>query len=415
MIGGETLMARLGLDTSGFKAGLKDAHSSFSQLAGSMAKVAGISFGVSGLEEGVRKAVEYGAQISDLSTRFGVSAESLQKLGNAAELHGSSLEGVAKAFNKLEIAQSRALAGSTGQIEAFAHLGVSVDDLRKLSPEEIMVKLGKSSMDAADMVSILGRNALELIPTLQGLADGTIKYGKAISDLNIQKLKEADDAWKRLGQDLEIGGGHAVGAIFNLFGELKNHGTAAFDDLKTSGVSLWSAIKEAAHGNLSAAMKDVNVFANGMQQAWQSMDMTGWNDKKADGKKTTKAAPLTPPQRMAAEKAWEASQASFKELTDEGPHYGGPGKFNGGTAEKMYAAQQARMVQQLEAQSKQVRLTGISPTGESAMQLQGRADAIRQTLPIKETEKASADIANGVKTGMADGFELLKSINDRLG
>lgn len=417
MIGGESLMARLGLDTTGFKAGLREAHSAFSQLAGKMSAMAGVSIGVAGLEEGVRKAVEYGARIQDLSERFHVSAESLQKLGNAAELHGSSLEGVAKAFNRLEIAQSKALDGSTRQIQAFSNLGINVEDLRKLSPEEIMVKLGASSLDAADMVAILGKNALELIPTLKGLADGTIKYGKAISNLNIQKLKEADDAWKRLGQNLEIGSGHAVGAIFNLFDGLKNHGKEAFEDLKTASGSLWSAVKEAAHGNLSKAMEDLNAFAYGMKQAQLSMDMTGWNDKKAGNKKT--GSQKTAPQLAAEEKAWEASQTSLKDLATEGPHglrRTGDNTYQQGTgtAQMIYAAQQARLVEQLEAQSKQVRLTGISPTGETSRQLYDRASAIRQTLPIKETEKNAADLSAAVKGGMAEGFELLQDIRDRL-
>ena len=418
MIGGESLMARLGLDTTGFKAGLKDAHSAFSQLKGNMATGVGVTVGVAGIEQGIRKVVEYGARIQDLSTRYQVNAESLQRLGNAAELHGSSLEGVAKGFNKLEIAESKALAGSIRQVQAFSNLGITVDDLRKLSPEEIMLKLGNSSMDAADMVAILGRNALELIPTLKGLADGTIKYGKAISALNIQKLKEADDAWKRLGQDLEIGGGHAVGAIFNLFGELKNRGKESFEDLKTASTELWSAVKNAAHGNLSEAMKDLNAFAYGMKQAQLSMDMTGWNDKKAGNKKTG-GSQKTAPQLAAEDKAWEASQTSFKELAGEGPHglrRTGDNTYQQGTgtAQMQYAASQARLVEQLEAQSKQVRLTGISPTGETAHQLSDRASAIRQTLPMKETDKASAGLAEAVKGGMSEGFELLKDIKDRL-
>lgn len=203
---GAAIIAQLGLDTRHFKSGLQSALGSASSFGTKMAGVLGASVSIAGLEQFVSKVVAYGDKIQDLSDRYGVNAEALQKLGNIAETQGSSLEGVAKGFNKLLINSSQALSGNKEMIESFSALGVSVGDLRRLSPEEIMVKIGKSSMDAADLVKVLGKSALELRPTLDGLAKGTLKYGDAISAVDIEKLDRAADLWKKLWQAILIGG-----------------------------------------------------------------------------------------------------------------------------------------------------------------------------------------------------------------
>ena len=51
-------------------------------------------------------------------------------------------------------------------------------------------------MNAADMVTVLGKSALELRPALAGIADGTSEIGGAINADDIQRLKDADDLWK---------------------------------------------------------------------------------------------------------------------------------------------------------------------------------------------------------------------------
>jgi hypothetical protein len=212
---GSSITARLGLDTAGFKSGLNTAHSQLTGFGKTLAGVFGASLSIVGLEQFISKIVDYGDKIQDLSDRYGVNAEALQKLGNIAETQGSSLEGVAKGFNKLLINSSQAVGGNQEMIQSFAALGITLDDLRKLAPEEIMLKIGKSSMDAADLVKVLGKSALELRPTLAGLADGTLKYGKAIDALDIEKLDRAADILKFLLQEVLVRGATVVVASFD--------------------------------------------------------------------------------------------------------------------------------------------------------------------------------------------------------
>ncbi len=203
-----------GADNSGLKAGMAElrgiaaqAHQDISSEFGRSIAVGGI---VAAIGEVTKSTVEYGARVYDLGQRFGVSTDALQRFGNAAEKNGSSLEGVAQGFNKLLIAQSKAIGGNQELIDHFANLNISVNDLKTLSPDEIMLKLGKSSMNAADTVAILGRNGLQLRPVLQGLADGTIEFGAAINELNVERLKEIDDQMKEIGEEAKVGASYMI-------------------------------------------------------------------------------------------------------------------------------------------------------------------------------------------------------------
>jgi hypothetical protein len=229
----------LGLDAKEFDARLAAIESKVGQASKSMSKsFGGVSLGglggalggflsVSAVAAAGKAVIDYVARVQDLSDRFGVSTDAIQHFGNAAEKNGSSLEAMTMGFNKLEIARSKALKGDHELIGSFHELGISINDLQKLKPEELVTKIGASSMKAADMVKVFGKSALELRPTLAGIADGTIKMGDAIDGINIKRLKEAQDEWKKLFEVLTIKGGTAIGF---LVGEL-NKASAQFEGL----------------------------------------------------------------------------------------------------------------------------------------------------------------------------------------
>jgi hypothetical protein len=202
--------ARLAALESKIQSSSKNMSKSFAGVGGGIGGALGGFLTVGALAGAVKGIVDYGAQIQDLSNRFGVSTDALQHFGNEAEKNGTSLESVAMGFNKLAIARSRAMEGQGKLIDSFNHLGISMADVQKLSPEQLMMKIGASSMNAADMVELLGRSSLELKPLLEGLASGAIKVGDAIDKQMIAKLKHADDATKTFYQNLLIYGVRAA-------------------------------------------------------------------------------------------------------------------------------------------------------------------------------------------------------------
>jgi hypothetical protein len=222
----------LGLDANQFDRELAAASGKIQSLGKTLSGALGglgVGLSVGGIAAALKSLTSYGANIADLSKTYGVSTDALQHFGNAAEKNGTSLEAVANGFKKLELARSKALGGNEELAAAFLQLGVHIQDLQKLDPEQIMVKLASSTMNAADMVKVLGKNALELRPLLAGLADGTAQFGEAIDKGTIAKLKKADDTYKTFWERVRIGGANAFDFIdkagektFGLYDKLGN-------------------------------------------------------------------------------------------------------------------------------------------------------------------------------------------------
>jgi hypothetical protein len=261
----------LGLDAKEFDARLAAIESKVAAASKGMSKsFGGVSLaGLAGLGigAGIESVMNYAARIQDLSDQLGVSTDAIQHFGNAAEKNGSSLEAMGQGFRKLEVARSKALQGDQELIQAFQRLGISIFDLAKLKPEELMKKLGASSLDAADTVKLLGKNALELRPTLIGIADGTIKIGKAIDKIDIKKLKEADDLFKQLGENSRVIGATVIGSAgtaFEVFRDkVKSSAKAAGEAVGAFGAKclyVRDVVKDLFSGNFQGAKEDTALF-----------------------------------------------------------------------------------------------------------------------------------------------------------
>lgn len=261
----------LGLDAKEFDARLAALEGKVVASSKTMSKsFGGIGLGALaglGIGAGIESVMAYAARIQDLSDQLGVSTDAIQHFGNAAEKNGSSLEAMGMGFRKLELARSKALQGDQELIQAFQRLGVSVIDLAKLKPEELMQRLGASSLDAADTVKILGKSALELRPTLAGIADGTVKIGQAIDAIDVKKLKEADDLFKQLGENSKVMGATVIagaGTAFEVFRDkVKSSAKAAGEAVGAFGAKclyVRDALKDLFTGNFQGAKEDTALF-----------------------------------------------------------------------------------------------------------------------------------------------------------
>jgi hypothetical protein len=368
---GEKLIAYLGLDTAGFKTGLTGAESALSSFVGKI----GLGFSIVGLANSAREIIAYGSTIQDLSDRFDVSTTALQQFGNAGELVGTSLEGVARAFNKLELSRARALQGSEAQVKAFADLGISLQDLQALSPDQLMQKLGKSSLNAADLVKVLGKNALEIRPLLAGLGDESIRLGDAIDEGLIRQLDAADDSIKKFYQGAKILGGTGLGNFF----QNADAGVRTLERLSTA----------LSKGDIIGSMKAlVSVFGKEAKLLTPGLNFLPSGDEtKTPGKKQKRPGEEqqvaeTPAQRRAAQKEKERTQLSLSDLAALDPSADVELRNN---IQASYASQQARNVQGLEAGARrQVELNDP----EGARRTLSRADEMRQSIGnLKDSEK----------------------------
>ncbi len=218
-----------GIDSSSVKTGLaeirayaKETFASFDSIGKSFAGGFLGGVGIGSIVSFAKGVFDLAGHIEDLSERFGVGTKFIQQWAGAGEEAGVSMDDVAQALNKQTIAISRANNGNEQLVRDFQALGVSVGDLKNLTPEQIWEKISHSSMNAASMVEIFGRNALSLIPVMKSVADGTVPLGEAIDDNVIKKLDSAGDAWTRAEKRGEVRGGNLLGYLVQIGEKFKN-------------------------------------------------------------------------------------------------------------------------------------------------------------------------------------------------
>jgi len=199
--------AKLALDASGFDRGLATAQSSVMRFAKTTGGLIAGAFAFDKIIAGFSSAIEKGDQLQDIAEKFGVSASKLQLLGNAASVFGSGIDQVSAGLNKLSLAQQKALAGDSGLAGTFAEVGISLDELRSMKPEDILLKISDSFASGANegrqfiiVNELLGKAQTDLIKVLNQGSASIIDQGEAIgvySDQQIASLSALSDSLKQ--------------------------------------------------------------------------------------------------------------------------------------------------------------------------------------------------------------------------
>lgn len=157
---------------------------------------------VAGLGAGAKAALDYADSLTKLADRTGISITALQRLGAIADASGNNVEQIASAVNAM---QKRISEGADGTVEALGQIGLSVAQLKALSPDEQFIAIAKgvqSIKDPAEQTRIamdlFGKSGAELLPTLKAdvdsLADSTFK----MSEDSVKALDDFGDGFGRL-------------------------------------------------------------------------------------------------------------------------------------------------------------------------------------------------------------------------
>jgi hypothetical protein len=129
---------------------------------------------------------------SKMAARLGMTYGEFAGLSLAADLAGVSMETVGKASTKAEIAFANASAGSAVAAAAFSRLGLSVDDLKKMSAAErfdaitaAIAAMPNEADRAAASVKIFGKAGADLLPLFSGGVDGIAQARKEAERLGL--------------------------------------------------------------------------------------------------------------------------------------------------------------------------------------------------------------------------------------
>lgn len=134
-----------------------------------------------------------GDQLDKMSLRTGVTGSALAELGFAAEQSGANIGSIESMIRKMQKTIGDAATGSKSQIEAFDQLGLSIESLQGLTPDQQFEAIGDAvgkiedpTMRAAAAMDIFGRSGTELLPML-----GSIKsLRQEARDLGIVPAQE---------------------------------------------------------------------------------------------------------------------------------------------------------------------------------------------------------------------------------
>lgn len=224
-----SLKAFLGLDGSGFELGMKRAESSVNKLGHSLEglakdKIAEL-FGGAALEEGVRRAIEFGHHMANVAKQMGITTDEAQQLDYQMSETNGSIEAVATAFKKLKLAQAEVLRGSKEMRDAFKVFGINPDEAIGLSGADLYKKIGGkvgsisgelSPMQQEALQKIMGRGSDSLIPSFKSAPK--LPSEMIIPGETVQKYDEMDKASKNIWRRIRnMAGASAVFATESLF------------------------------------------------------------------------------------------------------------------------------------------------------------------------------------------------------
>lgn len=166
-----------------------------------------------------------GDNLEKMSKRTGVGVKALSELAFAAEQSGASLDSVEKGIRGMQRSLLNAEMGSKTATDALSALGLSVDELSGMSPEDQFTKIADAIGDVEDpskraalAMQLFGRAGSELLPMMSENAEGIANLRKEANELgrtmtaeDAQAAAELTDAMNRV-KSVFIGVKNQIGA-----------------------------------------------------------------------------------------------------------------------------------------------------------------------------------------------------------
>ncbi len=184
------------VDTSGAAAGMASIENQVKKTANSIGSYLSGAFSAGAILAEIDKITAAAETIHREAARFGIDAEQLQVVTNAAKQLGLDIGTVARSMNLLEINAQKALDPTTKQALAMEHLGISAKAFAALNPEQQFFALAdaykNSAQDGqayADVAELIGRRNTEMVPLLAKGSQAIIDQGKAFNVMSNEEIE----------------------------------------------------------------------------------------------------------------------------------------------------------------------------------------------------------------------------------
>jgi len=162
----------------------------FAKAGAGMVAVGAVIIG--GMAKLVNSYSQAGDEVAKMARRTGISTEALSEMRHVADITGTSLTDFEKGIKKMSKSLVDADAGLETYIRSFDRIGLSVEDLMAMKPEEqfftIAEAIGQLANDteqAATAQEIFGRAGTMLIPMMEETGESIAFLRQEAHELNI--------------------------------------------------------------------------------------------------------------------------------------------------------------------------------------------------------------------------------------
>ena len=222
--------------------------------------------------------------LAKTSDALGVTTQELQAMHHIAELNGVSTEAMNKALKKMEVNLGAAARSGGTAANALEDIGINIDELMQLSPDEQLEKLSAAivnvesqSKKASIANDVFGKSGLEMLKVMENIKndglDPTIgaleDYGIAISRVDAAKVEQANDAFLEVQKTIEGISNQITIALAPYVTELASRFNDASSEAGGFGNQVENALRQAIHfaGQFADMMRGIHVVFKGVELA----------------------------------------------------------------------------------------------------------------------------------------------------
>jgi hypothetical protein len=190
-------MAALHEATKPIAEGNKSILETLTPLAGAF----GVAFSVGAVVQFGRELLADADALVKLSEKTGIAIEPLQQLKHLAEQSGVSLESMSGAITQMQI---RIAGGDKSAVGALRALGLSIEELRALSPERQFIEIAQEVGRIEDPMErartaydLFGRKGTEVLPVMLADIKAISDEAPVMSQRTVESLDSIGDAMDR--------------------------------------------------------------------------------------------------------------------------------------------------------------------------------------------------------------------------
>lgn len=259
----KSLLVKIGADTTKFQTGLKKSQGLMKKHAAQFRKI-GRGAAIAGAAVAgavalmIRNYVRAGDEVHKMAKRTGFSTEALSELRYAADICGADIRALEKGVKRMAKTITDAAEGMTTYLRAFKRIGIEVEELQGLKPEEQFDRIARAianvedaTIRAATAQDIFGRAGTQLLPLFAEGEKGLEALRKKAHELGIvfdqeaankaARLKDAQTSLKAAFQGLSF---TIADTLIPTITSLVENFTDAIVDMKSSAKGLASSLLE---------------------------------------------------------------------------------------------------------------------------------------------------------------------------